>query len=334
VIEDNSLTNNLSYYGGGINCIAGIAIIKNNVISNNTANYGGGGVYSSGSYAGTKLIDNNIIKNTTYGSGGGGGGVCCAQESKIEINNNTIWENISFAPYGGGGGLYCMGATPNVKNTIMWGNQAQNGKEIYIRYDLTQSVVNIGYSNVEGGQSSVYVESGCTLNWGAGMIDDDPLFSDSVNDDFHLTWNSPCRDTGDNSAVTETEDFEGDPRIVFGSVDMGADEFYYHLYHTGDVVPGGNIDIKVVGYPLAPVELAWGQTVLDPPFLTQHGDLHLWPFMWSGFMGNVPSNGILEMPVTIPLSWSTGDFAPLQALVGPWGGACSKLTNLNTVTVE
>ena len=24
-----------------------------------------------------------------------------------------------------------------------------------------------------------------------------------------------------------------------GTVDMGADEFYYHLYHIGDVVPGG-----------------------------------------------------------------------------------------------
>lgn len=166
------------------------------------------------------------------------------------------------------------------------------------------------------------------------MINADPVFVNASNDDYHLTWNSPCRDNGDNSVVNESTDYEGDARIALGTVDMGADEYFYHLYYVGDVIPGGNIDIKVVGYPLAPVELAWGQTILDPPFHTQHGDLYIWPFMWSGFIGNIPSTGVLAVPVTVPSSWSTGDSAPLQALVEPWGGAYSKLTNLNTVTVE
>ena len=81
------------------------------------------------------------------------------------------------------------------------------------------------------------------------MIDTDPLYADNANKDFHLTWNSPCRNTGDNSAVTECHDIERDPRIAFGTVDMGADEFYTHLYWTGDATAGGNIEVKLVGLP-------------------------------------------------------------------------------------
>jgi hypothetical protein len=59
------------------------------------------------------------------------------------------------------------------------------------------------------------------------MINVDPLFADSVNGDFHLTQNSPCKDMGDNIALSlPDEDFEGDPRIVDDVVDMGADELF------------------------------------------------------------------------------------------------------------
>jgi len=169
---------------------------------------------------------------------------------------------------------------------------------------------------------------------GSGNIDADPLFADPANDDFHLTWNSPCRGVGDDSAVTELHDFEGDPRIALGTVDMGADEYYYHLYHTGDVIPGGSIEIKVVGYPSAPVTLAIGMAILDPPLPTQHGNLHIWPFAWSGIIGNIPGSGIHSMTITVSPGWNPGDKVPLQALVGPWGGPYTRLSNLLTLTVE
>jgi hypothetical protein len=58
-----------------------------------------------------------------------------------------------------------------------------------------------------------------------------------------LTFPSPCKDTGDSTAVTERYDFEGDPRIAYG-----------------------NVDIKFVGLPgTAPVGLCIGTGVLDPP---------------------------------------------------------------------
>lgn len=53
-----------------------------------------------------------------------------------------------------------------------------------------------------------------------------PLFEDLVNNDFHLTVNSPALDEGDpgyDSAMDEL-DIDGDPRVLNDRIDLGADE--------------------------------------------------------------------------------------------------------------
>jgi hypothetical protein len=221
-----------------------------------------------------------------------------------------------------------------MSNCILWGNTAPGNYEISL--DGTYPAeLDISHSDVKGGELSVYLGTGCILNWGAGMIDADPLFADPGNDDYHLTWQSPCRNTGDNSVVTELFDFEGDPRIHDGTVDMGCDEYYYHLYHMGDVVPGGTVNICVVGQPSVPVLLAMGSGIQDPPLSTQYGDLYLTlPLANTWTLGSIPGTGVLMLSATIPLGWSPGDMRPLQALVGPLGYPNSVLTNLETLVVE
>jgi hypothetical protein len=116
---------------------------------------------------------------------------------------------------------------------------------------------------------------------------------------------------------------------------MGADEFYYHLYHVGDVVPGGSIDIRVVGEPSLPVLLGLGSGVQDPPQSTMYGDLYLqMPLLGQWDLSVIPGNGVLFCPATVPPSWASGEQYPFQALVGPLGNPSSVLTNLMTLTVE
>ncbi len=43
--------------------------------------------------------------------------------------------------------------------------------------------------------------------------------------DFHLQSNSPCINSGDNDYVTGATDLDGNPRIVGGTVDIGAYEY-------------------------------------------------------------------------------------------------------------
>jgi hypothetical protein len=244
----------------------------------------------------------------------------------VNIINNTI-------SYNSLGGIIFFDDSPaSISNCILWDNI---GYELELNALNSPRTVTISYSDVKGGQASCYVGTGHTLNWGSGMIDADPLFVDSSSGDYHLTWLSPCKDTGDTSVVTELYDFEGDPRITWPSVDMGADEFFTRLYHIGDVVPGGAIDIKTIGDPNIPqVKLVYSSGLLNTPIWTPYGYLYLTLPPSKTFLGSIQSNGVCVWSATLPTNWQTGKEHFFQALVGPIGNPVSALTNLMVLTVE
>jgi len=333
-IVNNIISGNTWYEGGGIFCYGSSPVIKNNLIIGNTAKYGGG-IYSY--WSSPTITDNIITGNSVNMYGGGiqcagdgspnmtgntismnhawrGGGLYCGTPTTIIINN-TITGNTASSQ---GGGIYCGGDFP-IANTIFWDNSAPTSPEIFI----SSGYPAFTYCDIKGG-------------WpGTGNIDVDPLFADSANGDFHLTFPSSCRNAGDNSAITFQYDCEGDPRIAQGTVDIGADEFYHHLYYTGNVLPGSPINIKVIGTPGFPTLLGLGKRVQDPPQSTPHGDLWLTiPPAKTWQLGVIPGTGVLTMSVAVPSGWPVGSQHPFQALVGLWGGADTKLTNLMVLTAE
>jgi hypothetical protein len=86
----------------------------------------------------------------------------------------------------------------------------------------------IEFYNTDGGPDSSTTYNYCCSDQdptGAGNITNDPAFIDWQNNDFRLTPNSPCINSGDNLYVTTTIDFDGNPRITGGTVDMGAYEY-------------------------------------------------------------------------------------------------------------
>ena len=175
------------------------------------------------------------------------------------------------------------------------------------------------------------VDPGCTLIWGSGMIDADPLFVNAVSGDLHLTHTSPCKDTGDNTAITELYDFESDPRIAYSTVDMGADEFFTHMYCTGDAIVGGTVEAKFVGVPgTTPVGWYIGAGILDPPLLSMWGDWYLkFPIFGPMDLGSITSpEGVLIIPGTIPSSPPPPYSIPMQALIG------AELTNLSVLEIK
>ena len=253
---------------------------------------------------------NNIFNynSATYGAG------LFISNSNIIILNSTISNNKAQHS---AGGIDCDDSSPIISNSIIWGNWAGLGPAD-IRID-SGSTPTITYCDIKGG-------------WpGTGNIGADPLFVDATNGDFHLTYSSPCRDTGDNSAVTEPTDFEGDPRIAYGTVDMGADEFYTHLYWTGDAAPGGKVELKFVGLPgTSPVGLCISTGVLDPPIPSIWGDWYL-QFQIIGpiDLGKIPSpDGVLVAPGIIPFSTPPPYSIPMQSLIG------AELSNLSILEVK
>ncbi len=314
--------------GGGIRCEDGASpIVMNSIVCNNTAEYGGGLYCDNGSAV---ILLNTVFANNTADQGGG---VCCRYDSTIAMTNITMTGNQATR----GGGAYCdRGSRMDVVNSIAWDNSAPAGHEFYLGLISDPSTLAISHSDVMEGKRGVYVASGCTLDWGSGMIDADPELFDPANDDFRLTFDSPCRDCGDNSAPTIAKmDMEGDPRTVLGTVDMGADEYYYHLYHRGQVTPGSPIDLCVVGYPGAPVMLYGGSLAGGDPMSTSYGYFFLeYPPAFGIPIGSVPADGVLALQLTIPPGWSPGSEHPFQCLVGPLGGPWTRLSNLMILTVE
>ncbi len=192
LIYNNSISeNSCNNFGGGIMCFGSSPTVRNNTIASNTAD-GGGGIYAA---SGNPIISCNVISENSAedsSSSGGGGGILIKSQSGPTITNNTIEGNLAAW---GGGGIRCTRSTTEITNTILWGNRAPYGREMAI--DDTSALA-IRYSDVEYGSDSVYVESGSSVDWGEGMIEEYPLFA---NSDFHLQPHSPCVDAGDPSIL-------------------------------------------------------------------------------------------------------------------------------------
>jgi len=293
--------------GGGITCDGASPVIAQNVIELNHAG-GGGGIFCSNGAA--PIIVCNFIRANTCELDGGGG-VYCAGSSPI-ITNNTIVDNDSL---GHGGGIRCNDSRPAVTNCIVRRNLPE-------QIDGPDAVA--AYCNVEGGRP------------GPGNIDFDPKFVDASAGDIHILFGSPCLNRGLNTAPhLPNVDFEGDPRVADGTVDMGADEFHLHLYFAGDLAPGAEVDLRVVGLPgLEPVLAIVGTELHDPPLSTPYGDLFLKaPFSAHWNMGKIDGNGLLIHPFVVPLEVTPGKEYHFQSLAGELNEPSTALTNLMTLGI-
>ena len=209
IIKDNSAkgTTYGSGGGGGVCCLTNASMTMTYcTIAENYSGQAGGGVFCGTNSSSVSMTNCAIIDNT---AGIGGGGLETFHQASATVTNCVIARNTA----GTGGGIICapygyQGCSVTVTNSIIWGN---NASEIRVSSGGT---LDITYSNVDGGQTGVSLESGSTINWGEGNIGADPYFANPNQDDFHLksqagrwdpnsqSWvkddvTSPCIDAGD-----------------------------------------------------------------------------------------------------------------------------------------
>jgi hypothetical protein len=211
--------------------------LSNNIIEGNFAGGSGGGVSltsaSNSGDSGNIALNNNIFSANTADQWYGGGAMIQTRSDSgnigsVLVTNNTFTGN-QVNRFGHGGGIYLamFGGVFNLYNNIIWGNLApwENGKDIYLynhgSIDSTVNAYHNDYSSILG----AWTDSG-------NNIDQDPMFLDAANGDFHLLKGSPCVDVGTNGAPgIPARDFEDQGRILDGDmdglavVDMGADEY-------------------------------------------------------------------------------------------------------------
>lgn len=253
-VQNNVIKNNFQSAcsggtgGGGVNIGgAGSVLLIGNRIQNNAWGGNGGGI--SLFAAGTPVLQNNIITQNSS-NGGQGGGIWIVNDS-----NGLIVQNLFAGNTGSqGGAIYLSmpsGSTGPVlvNNTIVGGNGATQGSAVWAGgFDNQVLFFNnlmIGLS----GQNAVYCDATyssqppvftnndayspngtgllgtCASETGQnGNISANPKFVGKNN--FQLMSGSAAINAGDNSAPDiPAKDLAGKPRIVGGTIDMGAYEF-------------------------------------------------------------------------------------------------------------
>jgi uncharacterized repeat protein (TIGR01451 family) len=202
------------------------------IIGNEIVENGNNGIRASSGYAGItdlvlreNLIGNNqgwgirriegpteywtiirpkLYNNMIYGNLLGGFNI--NNKDQAVLVNNTIVDN---GPFGiRRDNVSQTNGYVHIISTIVWGH-ADNLNNILVDW--------VSYSNLGDGEYS-----GVNNNMSV-----DPLFVDPAQQDYHLQPSSPLIDQG-NSALSDLPpiDFEGDPRIWFEEVDIGADELF------------------------------------------------------------------------------------------------------------
>jgi len=153
----------------------------------------------------TSITDNYIYDNLGNGPYTYAGIYLQGAIGQAEIRNNTICDNHTYGIY------HESGTEPEVVSCTVYDNSTQIGT------GSGQPLSNVTYSCVESGYA------------GTGNISSDPLFVDASNGDYRVTWDSECVDAGKLNSTEEDEtDIDGNPRVLGGRVDIGADEDYPH----------------------------------------------------------------------------------------------------------
>lgn len=241
------------YVSGGTAAGFKDLILNGAVFSSNTATGAGGAVYVS-SYT-NYHVNNALFSDNVSGSAGGGmflfsGGGTAAPNDNAVISNSIFYNNVSNGETLGGGGIFVSNGTqPTIVNNTFYGNHARYGggaMGIFSNASVKAEIVNnIFYTNsTDGTDQDFYVGALATadlansITQGQGTngvngvkVDVDPLFAsvDPVSSLFlRLSEASPAVDAGDNDKIPAgvTTDLGGHARIVNGTVDMGAYEYF------------------------------------------------------------------------------------------------------------
>jgi hypothetical protein len=235
VLKNCSLATNWAAYGGGI----ALGIANSCMLTGNTAGYGGGAAYQAtlnnctltgnsvlglpdpwgwlpvggGAFQGT--LHNCTLNGNSAHSGGGAAGAI--------LYNCTLSDNSAT---GGGGAVWGTLYNCTVVDNLAW----ESGGGV-ASSTLANCIVAYNVSWTEPNHTDSTLDYCCTTplpSSGQGNIALAPLFVDQGvggAGNLRLRSDCPCINAGLNAYAPEPTDLDGKPRIVSGTVDMGAYEF-------------------------------------------------------------------------------------------------------------
>jgi hypothetical protein len=186
-IKNCTMTGNYAAWSGGAVFLEdnANALISMCTMNSNNCEFSGPGICSTGS---SPTLKNCVIAHNT---GHYSGGASSLYDSHVTFINCTIANNSADSPIGAGG-VHCGEGDATIVNAILWNNHSDDGNQIGLY--TGDETVTVTFSDVQmaGGDP-----------WpGSGNMNDDPLFADANNEDYHLKsgggrWNPIFYTNGD-----------------------------------------------------------------------------------------------------------------------------------------
>jgi hypothetical protein len=179
----------------------------------------GGGTYgcivNNCALTGNDVGAQGCCENSYFDAYGGGAFRCT-------LNNCTLTGNSASAGDAGGAAAECV-----LNNCTLTGNSAYSAGGAS-GSTLNNCIVYFNTAPQEPNYNFSTLNYSCTTpqpTTGVGNITNAPLFIDQAPGNLHLQSTSPCINAGWNAFAAAGPDLDGNPRIVGGTVDMGAYEY-------------------------------------------------------------------------------------------------------------
>jgi hypothetical protein len=246
-LNNCTLTGNSANGGSGGG--ASYCTLNNCTLAGNSAN-GGGGVTAGGGAVYCTLNNCTLTGNSApNGAGGGaydctlnnctltgntgawGGGASFGTLNNCTLTGNSAWYGSSFVPGGGGAYFGTLNNCTLIGNSALYGGGACGGtlNNCIVYYNVGPNYSNYYYGWVfDFSTVYSYINYCCTTPMptnGVGNITNAPLFVNYAGSNLRLQSDSPCINSGNNAYVVGSTDLDGNPRIVGGTVDIGAYEY-------------------------------------------------------------------------------------------------------------
>jgi len=207
-------------YGGALSIYNSVVTLENCLIDFNWARplneeapqvfVLGGGIYVGNSiFSLTRCLISNNAAGGYRGIGLGGGiyleNTYAVLSGNTVTKNRSYYEDIENDTIYCGSGIFSSFSIGSVNSSIIWGNMVS---DFYTYHDSLE----ITYSDI-----------GDTIP-GEGNIYSDPMFVDSINNDFHLLFGSPCINTGDPDSPLDPDSTRADMGALFYDFSTDIDE--------------------------------------------------------------------------------------------------------------
>ena len=236
ILNGGTFLGNYANYGGGIATQGSVSCSFSNIRilgneSNSSASSSGGFAYFNTGSTGSTFVNCVISRNKSNGRGG-----VYRPKGATRFVNCSIVGNQAGTE--GGVAILFSGDSIALANSIMWGNTATTGNEIFVN----SGDASANYSLFNPSQSSGIIS-------GSNNLNTDPLFTDAdgadniagtEDDDLSLQSGSPAIDAASSSVANyPSTDLAGIARS--GAPDVGAYEFYVNSLPT--ISTGNSISI-------------------------------------------------------------------------------------------